>query len=165
MNNTINSINNVSFNSRYLKIVNPEKFPKRLYDAIYKCDAIDEFIQAGKPKTLLGKIADLLKKSKPLEIRYEISKIKNCESNQVKEKLQDPYQQVESIIFEYDKKFNSKRTFPLTAEQSGIKRRPGSIPKPNEHYRFIPPVETSESKLEKQIENLKNIESLLVLEK
>lgn len=161
----VNNTSNVAFHSRCLKIVNPEKFPQRLYDAIYKADAIDEFIQAGKPKTIIGKIADMFKKVKTLEVRYEISKIKDCENNQVKEKLRDPHQQVESIIFEYDKKFNSKRTFRLTAEQSGTKRRPGSIPKPNEHYRYIPPIETAESKLEKQIENLRDIDSLLILEK
>ena len=68
--NPINNTSNISFNSRYLQINEPEKFPKKIYDAIYKSDGIEAFLKAGKPKSLIGKILDFFKADEILDVYY-----------------------------------------------------------------------------------------------
>ncbi len=162
MNNTVNNTNNVSFNARYLKIINSKKLPQRISDAIYKSDAVYEFLKAGKPKTLWGKFIDLFRKDEALEIKYEILKVQehsNYDKKTFIERLQDPYQKVGKVTFTYKQRNGEEKTFELVAEQSGRKRQKGSIPKPNENYAYKPPVESSESKLEKQINTLKKLDN------
>ena len=165
MNNSINSVNNVPFKSRYLNIVNRDEMPQIISDAIYKNDAIDKFIHSGKPKTLLGKIIDLFIKDKALDVRYVVSKIKISDSKQSKrnliDRMRDPYQKVVSLIFEYNQRSDIKKIYELSAEQSGIKRSAGSIPKPGEHYAYKMPVESAEEKLAKKIEELDDLKNLL----
>lgn len=164
MNNTINNVNSVSFNARYLNIVRPERIPEEIRNAIFKSDAVDEFITAGKPKTILGKFIDLFRKDEPLNVKYIVSKIKIDETqNRISllERLKDPYQKVESIIFEYNQRNGVIRTCELSTEQSGTKRSFGSIPKRNENYAYKPPIETADDKMVRQIEKLKDLDSLL----
>ena len=147
MNNTINAMNNISFNARYLRLTSKTaEFPQKISDAIYKNDAIDEFLKAGQPKTFWEKIKDMFRKDEFLNISYEETRNSKI----------DIYAKSESIIFS----FGDKR-YPLRADQKGIKREFGSIPKRGENLYFKAPAETSTDKLVKLIEELKNLDKLL----
>ena len=167
MNNTVNSISNTSFNARYLRIKNPEQIPQNVRDAIYKSDAIDKFLMAGKPKTIWGKIIDIFRKNEFLDINYEVSKIKfpvDCKSSKynssICDRLRDPYQKVTTLIFKVTKGIK-ERKFELYTEQCGVKRQAGSVPKKGEHYLYKPPLMKSEEELAKKVEELKDIDTLL----
>jgi len=153
MNNTINaySNNNVSFNSRYLQINKQEEIPQRICDAIYKSDAVEKFLAEGKPKTLLGKFLDLFKRNEILNVSYETKKISKF----------DPYAIKETIIFTLEKGRFQKLFRPLDAIQTGIRRQMGCIPKEGEHLVFKAPAETSTERLAKQIEDIKDLNTLL----
>lgn len=142
MNNTINC-NYVSFNSRSLRIKHPDEFPVKVYAAIYKSDSIEQFLSAGRPKTLWGKIIDLFKRNEKLDIYYGKEATSEI----------DPYAKKEWVNFVFNKKI-----FPVRAEQKGIKRKQGSIPKMGEHHTYLPPMETSTEKLIKQIEDIKDLD-------
>ena len=70
----IDACNNLSFNSRFLRIPYPEQFPKEVLSAVKSNNAIDEFIKAGTPKTFIGKIIDLFKDKECLEVYYFFDK-------------------------------------------------------------------------------------------
>lgn len=147
MNNTINAMDNISFNARYLRLTSKTaEFPQKISDAIYKNDAIDEFLKAGQPKTFWEKLKDLFRKDEFLNIFYET---KNNSSI-------DTYAKSESITFS----FRDKR-YPLRASQEGIKRNFGSIPKKGGNLYYKAPTETSTDKLVKLIEELENLDKLL----
>lgn len=156
MNNTINQINNVSFNARYLKIHQPDKIPQKIHDAIYKNDAIEEFLKAGKPKTIWGKILDLFKKDKPLNIKYTETIVALPKKVIPTERLNDKYSKACNLKFQ----FGNKKGF-ISTEQQGLKRQAGSVPKPNEDYRYKPPIETAEDKMVKELDSLKDLSDLL----
>ena len=171
MNNTVNNISNPSFNARYLRIKNPERIPQNILDAIYKSDAIDNFLIAGKPKTIWGKIIDIFRTNEFLDINYEVSKIKfpvDCESSKynslaartIYDRLRDPYQKVTTLIFKVTKGIK-ERKFELYTEQCGVKRQAGSVPKKGEHYLYKPPLMKSEEELAKKVQELKDIDTLL----
>ena len=159
MNNTINNLNNISFNARYVNFVNKENMPGKVYDAILKNDAIDEFIAKGKPKTILGKIIDLFRKDESLDISYSISKSIDLlpDGRSMVEHLTDPYNKKVEVLFKFNKRNGDELIFPLSAEQSGIRRKQGSIPKPGEHHAYKPPLETAEDMLVKKINEMKEL--------
>ena len=66
----INNSNNISFNSRYLKIIEPEKFPKELLTSIKANKSLDEFIKEGQPKNILEKLKDLFKKDEYIGVYF-----------------------------------------------------------------------------------------------
>lgn len=155
--NTINPINNnTSFNSRYLNTQKAEKLPKEISDAIYKSDSIDEFLKEGKPKTFWDKFIDLFKKDEILDVEY-LETVAKDSSGAIKK---DPFAKISFLIFRFTKSDGIVETAQLTTEQEGLRRQTGSIPKPNEHYLFKPPVETAEQKMAKAIENIKHFGSL-----
>ena len=161
MNNTIDNVNNISFNSRYLNVKSLEKLPPRISDAILKNEAIDEFIKAGQPKRFIGKVLDLFKWNEKIDVVLETAKIPFPVEHPVLEKLQDPYQKVETLIFKLTKRSIVRKTGKLSAEQSGIKRQAGSIPKPNEHYEYKPPIISAEDKLVAQVMGIRDFAGLL----
>lgn len=150
--NTINSVDNLSFSGRYLSIEHMEKIPPRISEAIYKSPAIDEFLRAGKPKTLWGKFIDLFKEDEMLDVYHTITKFAGNP---------DSHAQKETLSFEFDRKNYPKRTFKIRHFQKGILRQSGSIPKPNEDKLFKKPLVTSEDKIIKSIEEIKDFDSLL----
>lgn len=151
MNNRINNSGSVSFNARYLKFVKKEQIPKPIVEAITKNGIIDEFIKAGKPKTLWGKFKDLFNKNEILDVRYEVR-----QKNQY-----DPYSKKESILFSFGKGKNRTRFTAIKASQEGIRRQEGEIPKIGESPFYKAPKETSTEKIVKQIENIKDMDDLL----
>lgn len=144
--NTINPINNVSFNSRYLNLELMDKLPPRISEAIYKSEAVDNFLKAGKPKTLVDKIIDFFRKDEIIDIFHIVNKGESY----------DRYEQKESLSFYIKKGKCIEKTATLFAEQEGILRQDGSIPKPGEDPIFKAPLETAEDKLIKQIEKIKD---------
>ncbi len=160
MNTTINNVNNLSFSARYLRIQNEENFPVKLLDSIYKSDAVDEFIKAGKPKTIWENFVNIFKKNEYLDVIHEVSKIKFPVDYPIADRLRDPYQKVESLIFKFNKN-GKERRFEVSAEQRGIKRKQGSIPKQGEDFAYRPPLMRAEDELVKKVEELKDINSLL----
>ncbi len=156
--NTINPINNnTSFNSRYLNTHKVEQLPKEISDAIYKSDSIDVFLKEGKPKTFWDKFIDFFKKSEILDVEY-LETVAKDSSGAIKK---DPFSKISFLIFRFTKSDGVIKTVQLSTEQEGLRRQAGSIPKPNEHHLFRPPLETAEQKMAKAIENIKNFESIL----
>ena len=153
--NTINPINSVSFNSRFLNTQKAEKLPKEISDAIYKNASIDEFLKEGKPKTLWEKFADLFKRDEILDVKYRETLVKDS-SGKIKK---DPFSKVCYLTFRLIKSNGTVKYAHVSTEQEGIRRQAGSIPKPNEHHLFKPPVETAEQKIAKIIENIKDFGS------
>ena len=154
MNNTIDSCRNVTFNSRYLRMHNSERFPRKVYDAIYKSDAIEKFLNDGKPKTFFERIADLFKKDEYLDVFYS--------SNEITGK--DPYAKNAMVQFSFGKghSVESILNIPKTpAVQKGIRRPTGSIPKQGENPLFKAPQETVEYIIAKKIEEISDFGSLL----
>lgn len=150
--NTINNVNNVSFNSRYMNIKQLEDVPPRISEAILKNEAIDKFLKAGKPKTFWGKIIDFFKKDQILDVFHNTSK----------EALNpDPYAQDEFVYLAFGDKIYKGKSFTIRASQNGVKREAGSVPKPGEHYLYKPPIKTSEDKLIEEIEKIDDFEKLL----
>ena len=66
----VNNRNNISFNSRYLRIIEPEKFPKEILTSIKANKSLDEFIKEGQPKNLLEKVKDLFKKDEYIGVYF-----------------------------------------------------------------------------------------------
>jgi len=149
MNNTINSVNNISFNARYIDMKKLDKLPPQIKEAILKSPAMDEFIKAGNPKTLWGKFVDLFKKDEVLEIFHCVKK---------ERKNPDIYAQDELLIFSLKPK---EYCLIMPQSQKGIMRKSGSIPKPNEHPLFTKPEVTATEKLVKDIENIKDFNVIL----
>ena len=149
MNNTINNVNNVAFNSRYINVDYLEKVPPRIKEAILKSPAIDEFVAAGKPKTLFGKILVFFKKDEVIEVTHNVRK--ECNNP-------DIYAQDEFVIFSLRP---SNRSFSLHEFQKGVARKAGSVPKLGEHPRLKQPEITSTEKLARAIEKIKDFDSLL----
>ena len=117
MNNTINtSFNNTSFNGRFLVI--PEvyekriMFPRKIKKAIYKNEAIRDFISAGNPsspRTFWEKFKDLFKRDEVLEVSYDTNY----------SALSD------SVIFKFGKKGRKKvRTYKMSVDENIIKNLP-----------------------------------------
>lgn len=152
MNNTINSANNVSFNSRYLYLNSPEKFPQIVKDAIYKSDAIDEFLRAGQPKTFWEKLVDLFRKNEILDVYF----IKN------EKESSDPHTWGETVYFSFKKGKDQIKTAFFSEPQKGELRPAGVIPKPGEHRLLKAPKVTASEKLAKKIDGIKDFESILV---
>ena len=150
MNNRIESTNNISFNARHLNFINKRQIPKKITEAITKNSAINEFIQEGNPKTFLGKIIDFFRKNETLNVIYK--RQKNTKF--------DPYHQQESITFLFSKG-SARSIAKIEAFQGGTLRKIGTIPKIGEHPIYKAPMETSTDKLVKQIENIKDMNSLL----
>lgn len=149
MNNTINNISNTSFNSRYIDVKKLDKLPPQIKEAVLKSPAMDEFIKAGKPKTLWGKFVDLFKKDEVLEIFHNVKKEQNNP---------DIYAQDELLIFSLKP---DEYCLILPQSQKGIMRKGGSIPKLNEHPLFKKPEVTATDKLVKDIENIKDFNIIL----
>ena len=152
MNNTINCCRyNSTFSSRYLNIHNSEKIPQKILDAIYKNDSIEEFLNAGKPKTLLGKFMNLFRKNEFLDVYYDSQKEENI----------DPYSIKATVHFFFGKNGKTKRFLPLDAFQFGVNRLDHSIPRDGEDVFYKKPLETVEDKLARQIDEIKDINRLL----
>ncbi len=152
-------IDSISFNSRYLNVKNPEAMPQRIYDAIYKSDGIDEFLRAGKPKTFWNKVADIFKKDEELTVSYKPDSLRI-----LKKITGDPYAKQEEVIFTFGKKdalITDIKTYPVKAEQCGIKRKEGSVAQPGEHYLYKKPEVTVDMLLAEKIEGIKDLEHLL----
>ena len=165
MNNTINGYSNISFGSRYLQVKQPNAFPKNVYNAIYKSDGIEEFLNAGKPKTLWGKFKALFQKNEILEVYYGKGKMSEHNFRAQKEQQEkiseyDPYALKEWVNFIF-KKGDTRKFFNIEEFQTGIRRKAGSIPKPGENHTFKKPLVTAEDKLVKSIEDIKDLETLL----
>lgn len=160
MDNSINSLSSVSFNSRYLNIKNPEDMPRQIYDTIYKSDAVDKFLKAGKPKTFIDKILNLFRRDEILNIEYVTLNGENTakEGKQKiqKENLNDPYKKICNLIFKF-RNHGKEEQFVLSGSQEGIRRQAGSIPRPGEDYRYRPPQRTAEDKLLELVKNIDNI--------
>ena len=162
MNNTINNFNSTVFGARYLCVKDgANKIPEKVYDAIYKSDAVDKFITAGRPRTLWGRIVDIFKKDEMLSVSYAESVVPLPQKDIPKDKLNDPYAKTCNLLFTFHKRNGAVRKLPLSAQQEGIKRQAGSVPRPGEHHMYKPPFESAEEKLVKQIEGLKDLDSLL----
>ena len=149
MNNTINSVSNISFNARYIDMKKLDKLPPQIKEAILKSPAMDEFIKAGNPKTLWGKFVDLFKKDEVLEIFHSVKKERNNP---------DIYAQDELLIFSLKP---DEYSFVIPKSQKGIMRKSGSIPKPNENPLFKKPEVTATEKLVNEIGNIKDFSVLL----
>jgi len=152
MNNTINNINNVSFNARCINVYTLEKLPPRISQAILKNPAIDEFIKAGQPKTIWGKIVDLFKKDEILDVYHRV--IKDSKSR-------DRYAQDEILNFAFCKGEDKERFFEIRVSQEGVLRKSGSVAKPNEDYLYKAPDITATEQLARNIEEIKNFDILL----
>ena len=161
MNNTINGINNITFNARYVEFRKSEKIPEKIKDAIYKSNAVDEFINAGKPKTIWEKLVSLFKKDEALEVTYIETIVPLPKKHIPKELLHDPYAKACNLLFLFKGKDGFYKQFPISSEQVGIRRQAGSVPKLGEHHTYKPPIETAEDKLVKKIEELTDLNSLL----
>ena len=146
MNNTINSVNNLTFNSRYLRL-NGE-IPERISDAIYKNSSIEEFINSGKPKTLWEKFVNIFKKDEFVDVYYGTRKTN----------ANDIYERTEFVTFKY-----KKGTQPAYFEekQKGMRRPAGIIRKPGEDPVFKPPMVTATEKLANAISNIKDFGRLI----
>lgn len=152
MNNTINAMNNISFNARYLRLTSKTaEFPQKISDAIYKNDAIDEFLKAGRPKTFWGKIKDFFSKEECLDITYEVEKTSKT----------DPFARNESILFSFPKKKGGERYLFFETSQKGIKREFGTIPKEGENPFYKEPYKTATDVLAANIEGIENLDKLL----
>ena len=68
--NIDNRNNNIAFSSRYIKFLNPEKFPKEILTAVKTNKSLYEFISESKPKTLLEKFKDLFRKDECIEVAF-----------------------------------------------------------------------------------------------
>lgn len=150
--NTINPVNNVSFNSRFISVKSLDKLPPRIKEAILKNDAIDEFIKAGEPKTFMQKIINFFTKDEGLYVRHY--KVQN-------QHLIDPYSHQEILSFSFGKNIQNSKIGELRAEQKGWLRSAGSVPKPGENSIFTPPKATAEDKLIQLIERIKDFNSIL----
>ena len=153
-------VDSVSFSSRYLNIKNPEAFPQRVYDAIYKSEGIDEFLHKGKPQTLWEKITDIFKRDEVLTVTYKPDSLRI-----LKKITGDPYAKAEEVEFVFGRKdslMSDLRKGKVRAEQHGVKRKQGSVPKQGEHHMYKKPEETVDMKLAKEIENIKDLDSLLI---
>ena len=160
--NTINPIDNAaSFRGRYLNLDQMEKLPPKIYDAILQNPSIDSFLKEGKPKTFIGKIIDLFRKDEMVDVRYVETKVKLPKKVIPPERAMDPYSKACNITFVYRQRNGSVKRAPMSTEQQGIVRQSGSIPKPNEHYKYKPPVMTAEEELAEEIRNIKDFKSLL----
>ena len=159
--NTINPINNISFNARYLDMKHMEQLPPKISEAIYKNASIDEFIQAGKPKTLLGKIIDLFCKDKFIKVYYNIEKsvddeIEDPLTKKMKKHFpKDPHAQKESVDIVYGCGNHIEKIATLNASQEGEFRKPGVIPKPGEHPLYKEPAVKAIDILVEKIKNFK----------
>ena len=147
---SVNSTNNISFSARYLRINNQEAIPQRICDAIYKSDAIDEFLKAGKPKTILGKIKDFFRKNEFLEVYYGHQNLSSY----------DPYAIKETVLFNLTKG-KTNRQWSIIELQEGIKREFGNIAKSGENPIYKAPKETATDKIVKSIEKIKDLNFLL----
>ena len=168
MNNTINSYNsNTAFGARYIQFNNPEQMPKKVYEAILKNDAIESFLNEGKPKTLVGKFADLFRSAEVLYVDYEadlFSKYKENFKEISKDNSLDPYIRRDKLIFTFGKENSfvaDRKHCDFIGFQQGIRRQAGSIPKPGEHHAYKPPVKTAEDKIAEQVNNIKDFGSKL----
>lgn len=150
--NTINPVNNVSFNSRYISVKSLDKLPPRIKEAILKNDAIDKFIKAGEPKTFMEKVINFFTRDEGLYIRHYTTPNAH---------VIDPYSHAEVVYFSFGKDAYNSKIGELRAEQKGWLRPVGSIPKPGENSIFIKPKTTAEDKLVQMIENIKDFGSLL----
>ena len=165
--NTINPVSSVSFNARYVDVQSLDKIPTRIKYAILKSSAVDNFIEAGKPKNYWQWFLDLFKKNEILKISHRIEKGEKQFDSYAHDELAtyvkcyDPYAQEEIISFSLKKGKRQIKSGELRAYQRGIRRQTGSIPKPNENSMYKPPQETAEDKLVKQIENLWRLQNLL----
>ena len=152
MDNRIDGFNNVCFKARYLNVLEPEKFPKKVYEAIYKNDSIDEFLRSGKPKTLWGKFVDLFRKDEFLDVYYDI----------IKDSRYDTFQSAETVHFVFRKGKAALKFYTCpTAYQEGVRRPAGSIPKPGENLYYKEPKEYAEDKNAKFIEELTDFDKKL----
>ena len=160
MNNTIQPYSaNMAFDARYIKFNNEEKIPKKVYEAILKNDAIEDFLNEGKQKTLMGKLLDLFKRDDVLFVDYEANSF-----SKFKEVKKDPYMRRDKLIFSFGKEKSAmvdRKTCQITGFQQGIKRQPGSIPKPGEHYAYKPPVQTAEDSIAEQVNDIKYLGAML----
>ena len=162
MNITINKTDSTTFEARYLKILNADKMPKKITEAIYKNSSIDKFIKDGKPKTLWDKLIDLFKKDEVLEVSYTESAYLFPNRVMPKVLLNDPYTKTCNLSFNFHKRNGFIKQLSLTSLQVGIERQSGSIPKKGEHYAYKPPLITAETKLIKEIDGIKDFESLML---
>ena len=150
---------NVAFCARYIKFNNAEKMPKKVYEAVLKNDAVEEFLNEGKPKTLFDKLLDLFKRDDVLFVDYEADVF-----SKFKEAKNEPYMRKDKLTFSFGKENSpmvDRKTCPITGFQRGIKRQPGSIPKPGEHYAYKPPVRTAEDSIAEQVNDIKDLGAML----
>ena len=162
MNIAISKVDSTMFGARYLNVDSVDKLPTKVSDAIYKCDAIDEFLKAGKPKTFWNKLKDLFRKDEILEVSYAESIVPFPKRVIPKELLNDPYVKACNLLFTFRQRNGSIKKLPLASQQVGVKRQAGSVPKEGEHYAYKPPLISAEANLIKQIEDLKDFESLMI---
>jgi hypothetical protein len=145
--NTINPVeNNITFNSRYLNVNKMENLPPRIYDAVLKNQAIDEYIKAGEPKTLLGKIINLFRSDEAITVTHDI----------IKTQTRKKFSFGEILYFYLEKKGKRPKIGELLAWQTGEMRKPGSVPKIGENPLFKAPANTAENQLIQQLEKLKD---------
>jgi len=152
MNNTINNVSNVNFNSRYLRINDAKEMPARIYETLQQNSALTTFIDAGKPKTMFQKFLDLFKKDEFLDVYYL-----KCENSK-----SDPYDITEILNFTFGKNKGNKRFFQIKKSQVGMERQQGSIPKPGEHYKYKPPIKTSENQIIEEIQKIEDFDKELI---
>lgn len=146
MNNSISPVSNLNFTSRYLRI--DSKVPQAISDALYKSEAVDEFLKAGKPKTIFGKIIDIFRSPDILDVYYAVKKTSET----------DIHAQKEMLHFAFGKDKIKQRSFNLSAEQKGIRRPFGNVPKLGEHHSYKAPKVTATEKLAQLAEKLQNID-------
>lgn len=152
MDNRINGFNSTSFKARYLNVVEPEKFPKKVYEAIYKSDAIEEFLKQGQPKTLLEKFIDLFRKNEILDVYYESFKTSKY----------DTFESTDTIHFTLRRGKNRSRVLSSPPmHQQGVRRPMGSIPKPGENPYFKEPLEYAADKIVKWLDKIKDFDKSL----
>lgn len=157
--NTISQYRSPVFTSRYIDGRKLNNLPPKIREAVCKSDTVENFIAEGKPKNLLEWFIDLFKKGEELQIDYVLldnEKIKNLSMEKG-----DIYHAVADVVFSLKKGADTVKRFTLPAIQNGIKRKPGSVPKPNEHYAYKPPTETVEDILAKKIGQIDDLNILL----
>ena len=148
-----NNYNNINFNARYLRIHNygEKTIPQRVYDAIYKNQAIENFLNEGKPTTFLQKVSDLFRRNKYLDVYYE----------SINHNPADEFHKTEIIHFLYDISSLRAKIGNRYGYAEGIRRPVGIIPKPGDNKLFIKPAKTSEDNLVEKINEIDDLNKIL----
>ena len=164
-----------SFKERYLKFNKEEQIPRKIVEAVYKSDAVENLLMKDKRKNffkrMITNILDFFRKDEVLEVSYyrdtvaQRSRLKNP---------RDPFESHATVNFalgkEGEENICNKLYYSISDMQSGIfNKKTGNSRVINsngfyfngEHPYYDKPKETVDDKLAKKIEDLDDLESKL----